>query len=150
VNRIDGKVVEVGSAIGGVPLVLRGHNVTAAARGVPNARSPPEPWRPMEPDEVGWEPQTTTAAFSAIGCTRPTEEGLQDLIHIAVEKQVTINELSDVLITAGVWDAVLLGGSADVQQWIDGQVTIYAASRATTTNPGNRRNLNAILAISPR
>ena len=138
----------VSRAIGGVPLVARGRDVSGDIKGYASNIGN---WRPMQADEVGWDPENTEAAFSALGCTSPDAEE-QQLIMVAVTEQVTVKQMAELLLDAGVWDAILLGGSADVQQWVHGEQPelIVGNSRANTTNPGAHRKLNGVLAIVER
>ena len=108
--------VGVEEGVSGLPLLMGGRNV---ARGLLGRR----PGRPVRPNEVLWDPISTAAAFTAVGTRRSGEVCLA-----AVTAPVTVVELAKLLLSLGLEDALLLGGSADVHLWT-------AAATTTTTGP---------------
>ncbi len=79
-----------------------------------------------DPNQVRWEPRTTAAAFSAIGRTADGRlialslRTLQTLLEQGM-KQATVQDMAQAMIALGAVEAMLLGGSMDVQQWIAGE-----------------------------
>lgn len=95
-------------------------------------------------DAVLWDPKTTRAAFSAVGFTK----SYNNIIFVAVEHPILVGELAKWMRDSlGVVDAILCGGSADVQQIIPGHKPIFASSRSDSTNPGSCRNLNCVFVV---
>ena len=72
----------------------------------------------------------------------------------------SVYEMADRVLGLGVMEAVLCGGSADVQQWLhpllckEVQSTmepmIVASSRSGSSNPGTNRRLNNIFVLTRR
>ena len=92
-------------------------------------------------DAVLWDPRTTRAAFSAVGFTKSRNE----IVFVAVTDPISVTELAQWMSDRiGIVDAVLCGGSADVQQIVRDHKPIFASSRSGSTNPGSRRNLNCV------
>eukprot|EP00938_MAST-03A_sp_MAST-3A-sp1_P006012 g6012.t1 len=72
-------------------------------------------------DAVLWDPRTTRAAFSAVGFTKSRNE----IVFVAVTDSISVTELAKWMRDRiGIVDAVLCGGSADVQQIVKQQRTI--------------------------
>eukprot|EP00960_Hanusia_phi_P062168 765070-Hanusia_phi.AAC.2 len=97
--------VDVACGVSGLPLLLNGQRVSMYIQWKSNLR-------PMRPNEVTWNPETTKAAFSAI-CTRGTHVCLA-----TVFKELSVHEFAACLQDFGMQDALLLGGSADVCSWV--------------------------------
>lgn len=94
-------------------------------------------------DKVLWDPSTTVASFSAVGFRRDGR-----MICVAIKKEFTISEFTQHMQDhLDVTDAVLCGGSADVQQWIRGLRPVIAKSRKHSTNPGSHRRLNSVFTL---
>ena len=126
------------TALGGPPIVRDG--VALPARALPSTwAAPGEPRQRSAPNAVLWDPATTCAAFSAVGIRRREEGDTQnagscdasarsaravvaavvvEVVFVAVYEQVSVGEMARIMVDRGVDDAVLLGGSADVQQWV--------------------------------
>ena len=113
--------VDVTHGVSGLPLLLNGERVSTYIRWKSNLR-------PMRPNEVTWNPETTRAAFTAI-CT------LGEHVCLAtIFKELTVHEFAVCLQVSGTGrkmfaliyigqdfgmrDALLLGGSGDVCSWV--------------------------------
>jgi hypothetical protein len=100
--------VSLKSGISGLPILLNGVNVCSAI----NQRIP---GTPMYPNTVTWNPATTRAAFSAIGSIGAAKSFI---ICISVTEELNVTEFAECVRTLGVQDALLLGGSGDVNLWV--------------------------------
>eukprot|EP00656_Telonema_subtile_P029271 TRINITY_DN32428_c0_g1_i1.p1 TRINITY_DN32428_c0_g1~~TRINITY_DN32428_c0_g1_i1.p1 ORF type:complete len:305 (+),score=29.62 TRINITY_DN32428_c0_g1_i1:132-1046(+) len=127
----------VALAVGGVPLLKGGTKVAGAIQSSNGGSA--------QPDTVLWVPEITVAAFTAIGLK---SDGVECVL-LSVFAGVSVFQVADLMELLGATDAVLCGGSADVQQWVAGEECelVEATSRQESTNPGARRRLNSVLAI---
>ena len=134
-------VAGIGEAVVGPVLVANGQDLSGSI-------SQYQPGSP-DPNGVRWDPKTAIAAFSAIG---RTAEGRLIFLALAGNpdkgvQEVTIGEVARAMIKLGAVEAVLLGGSMDVQQWVAGDGTqpgIEAKHRNPPHDSG--RPLNVALA----
>ncbi len=71
---------------------------------------------------VRWDPRTTTAAFSALGRTADDRLIFLSLVGEPQTglRQATVGDMAQAMTKLGATEAVLLGGSMDVQQWVVG------------------------------
>lgn len=105
--------------------------------------NPPPQTRGLRPTEVTWA-LDRTAAFSYIG---GTSEGQPVLVGVSAHQ--TTAQGSDLMRQLGASNALVLGGSADVHQWVRGREdsTLVAQADARSTQAGQvGRPLNAVLA----
>jgi len=80
-------------------------------------------------DEVNWDPETTKASWSCIGVDWKNK---LFLLHIFGDKENSpkISDLNNFLTYIGTKDAILLGGSADVQQYFVGDKPQFMQAKA--------------------
>ena len=132
------------SAIEGPPLVREGRNVAHTIASSTGQRA--------RPNAVLWPVSRTRAAFSAVGLLASG-----DIVFASIFSQESVRETAERLLRLGVEEAVLCGGSADVQQWVHprlcttaalGPSVLAASSRLGSTNPGNHRRLNSVFALT--
>jgi hypothetical protein len=100
--------VGVQTGLSGVPILLNGINVCESIHQRISGT-------PMFPGAVTWDPETTRAAFTAIGCMLAAKPFI---ICVSVLEELTVSEFADVVRVLGVRDAILLGGSGDVNMWL--------------------------------
>ncbi|MBI1953359.1 MAG: DUF4922 domain-containing protein [Candidatus Omnitrophica bacterium] len=109
-------------------------------------------WRP---DRVGWNPKTTQASFSAIGIDPAGKLIFLSMFGERMGERlsgVTVHQLASLLKELGARDALLLGGSQDVNQW-DG-TNLRSSPRRPQPAGGKGverpfRPLNAALLVYP-
>lgn len=139
IDKVTGRRVNL--AVGGVPLIRRGEDVSKMVASSHGKRA--------SADSVLWLPEKTRAAFSALGFRANGE-----MISIAIFENVTIFEITEILrLDFACVEAVLCGGSADVQQFVASAPTptlMVAPSRPGSTNPGKSRRLNFVFSVSKR
>ncbi len=137
----------VGNAVVGPVLVRDGQDLSGEIQQYP----PDHP----NPNQVRWDPATTRAAFSAVGWIPPRAPGesgrlvflslagsVEDLgqgIH-----QVSVGNMARAMMALGATQAILLGGSMDVQQWVAGDGAVPGILGHHSNSPHDSgRNLNA-------
>ena len=76
---------------------------------------------------------------------------------MAISSHECVQDVADHLLRLGVENAVLCGGSADVQQWVHAHLcaasgvessVLVASSRHGSTNPGSNRRLNSVFVLT--
>lgn len=102
-------------AIPGPRLVQDGRDVSSEIRQYAEGRP--------HTDQVRWDPATTRAAFSALGKTSDGRlvwlaVGGRDAAHDV--GRASVHDVAQAMLTLGAVEAILLGGSMDVQQWFPG------------------------------
>jgi len=89
-----------------------------------------------EADELIWDPHTVNASFCAVGRNTRGEVVFLHFVGREAGKEVYVWELAQAMRELGVVDAILLGGSGDVQQWMRGDGAtprLIAPERAKVT-----------------
>lgn len=135
--------IRIVSAIEGPPLVHGGRNVAHTIASSTGQRA--------RPNAVLWPVPDTRAAFSAVGIMAASGH----VAFVSVISQDSAHDVADRVRRLGVQDAVLCGGSADVQQWVNprlctavGPALMIARSRKGSTNPGSARRLNSVFVLT--
>ncbi len=129
-------------AIPGPVLVRDSHDVSAEIRQYPEGQP--------NPNQVRWDPTTTHAAFSALGKTAD-----QQLIWLALggrddprgAGRASVQDVAQAMLKLGAVEAILLGGSMDVQQWLpaDGATPGVLGRHIQPPHNAERRLNSAIL-----
>ncbi|MFH1858013.1 MAG: DUF4954 family protein [Candidatus Omnitrophota bacterium] len=134
-------------ALSGPPLLVGGEDVSQLMQERDVAGD-----RPAQGDEVAWDPKTVTSAFSAIGVRA---DGKIVLLSMRgdPEKQDEpfVQDVAALLKELGVKDAILLGGSADTQQYLieDPEPFLTAKPRKGSMTQGERL-LGTALLVYPK
>lgn len=126
-------------AFQGPPLLIDGRDVTDQIRQqqiIPEGEGLKR--LPQRNDEVSWHPTQDTAAFSAIGVMR---DGRMVLLSMKgdpdQEGELLVKDLAQILLKLEVKDSLALGGSGDVQQYLEGdrEEWIVAKQRRGSETP---------------
>jgi hypothetical protein len=108
--------IKVKEAISGPPLLFQSQIELIKQR--------PSAFNHCDYDQVNWDPITTRASWSALGILPSNDtNSLLFLLHLFTEENangITSSELSSLLLNQyNVTEAILMGGSADGQQFLN-------------------------------
>lgn len=141
-------------AVVGPVLVRAGKSVASRIRRYPTeggaANADADLSKGAYANRTRWDPKTTHAAFSALGRTNDNQLVFLSLVGRPEtgQKQASVEDVAEALIQSGAVEAVLLGGSMDVQQWAvgDGEKP-GILGRHNSTPHDSQRNLNTAIVI---
>ncbi|MFA5088109.1 MAG: glycogen/starch synthase, partial [Candidatus Omnitrophota bacterium] len=127
-------ICEIRVAVAGVVLVRDGKDMSDGIAGKVPA---------FAPNEVSWDPAVTTAAFSMVGKDHSGRVSFITVKGDGRTKEAMVKDMAWIAIRRGWIEAVLLGGSADAQQHVEGMEDIIGGLRVGTgaadTTPDGRR-----------
>jgi len=143
--------IDIENAIAGPELVVDGQDVSDRIRLSTDERGPNPTG--CTNDLLDWDPRQVRASFSAIGIK---EDGSIVMLSIAGDPglypnitEITISDLAEAMLGLDVKDAILLGGSGDVQQWVKDMDLIEARPGVhSTTKHMYPRPLHAAILVS--
>jgi hypothetical protein len=141
-------ISDIKEAIAGPPLVLGGKKEVRIEQAAP----------PLTGVQVVWDPEKVTGALSALGLDKDGNLMFMSLAGDSdVAEEISVYELADAMMLAGAQEAVLMGGSVDIQQFLKGDQPEFVVGRPHKYSSTGRffeehggRPLGAILYVTLR
>ncbi|MBU0547925.1 MAG: hypothetical protein KKH57_04110, partial [Candidatus Omnitrophica bacterium] len=143
INLVNGQPQEV---IKGIYNALTGP--VLARDGLDEISSILQAMPPSGQDEVTWDPVKTSMAFSLFG-----KENHGNLIQVSMRgypqerPEMRLEDIRKIIHKFGLSDAILLGTSADVQQYVAGEEVLCAQARRGSDTGAQERPLGSIIYI---